>query len=59
MVKFPRAAFHRDRWFDKMTVAFEYAVARRWARAHQLMMRDKNGPTVGEMVPPPKKADNL
>jgi hypothetical protein len=56
MVKFPKDAFHRDRWFDKVTVAFEYAIAKKWARANPLKLRDDRRSTVGEMMPP-KKAD--
>jgi hypothetical protein len=59
MFKFRRAAFYRDRCFKGMSIAFEYATARKWARGNPLKLWDKQRPTVGEMVPPPKKADNL
>jgi hypothetical protein len=42
-----------------MSIAFEYATARKWARGNPLKLRDKQRPTIGEMVPAPKKADNL
>jgi hypothetical protein len=40
-------------------IAFEYAITRRWATAHQFILQDKNRPTVGEMMPPLKQADHL
>jgi hypothetical protein len=59
MDKFSKAAFYRDRYLDKVMIAFEYAITRRWARAHQFILQDKNRPTVGERVPPLKQADHL
>jgi hypothetical protein len=59
MFKFRRAAFYRDRCFKGMSIAFEYATARKWARGNPLKLRDKQRPTVGEMVPPPKKTDDF
>jgi hypothetical protein len=46
-----------NRSFEKMAIAFEYAIARRWARAHPLILRDKNRSTAGEMVPSPMNTD--
>jgi hypothetical protein len=59
MFKLRKAGFYQDLFFEKMSIALEYAVTRRWARANPLKLRDKHRPTVGEMVPPPKKADDL
>jgi hypothetical protein len=44
--------------FEKKSIALEYALARKWARAHPLEVLDKERPTIGEMVPPLKKPAN-
>jgi hypothetical protein len=60
MFKFRRAAFNRDRFIKSLSIAFEYATARRWARANPLKLRNTERPTIGEMVsPPPKKVDEF
>jgi hypothetical protein len=46
-------------FFEKITIAWEYASVRKWARAHPQEVLDKNRPTVGEMLPLPEKSTNL
>jgi hypothetical protein len=50
--------FRLNVFFEKKSIALEYALARKWARAHPLEVLDKERPTVGEMVPPSKKPAN-
>jgi hypothetical protein len=61
MFKFRRALVYRDRCLGGISIALEYAVARRWAAANPLKLLDDERPTVGEMVPPapPEKTDDL
>jgi hypothetical protein len=52
MSQFRRPELH---FFEKKSIEWEYALARKWARAHQQKVLDEDRPTVGEMVLSPKK----
>jgi hypothetical protein len=43
--------------YERLSIAFKYAIAGKWARVNWPTLRNKNRPTVGEMIPPPEKFD--
>jgi hypothetical protein len=40
-----------QKYFFEKIIAWEYALAKNWARAHPLEVLDKDRSTIGEMVP--------
>jgi hypothetical protein len=47
LLKFPKTTDLRGGFYQQL-IAFEYAIAKKWAKANGQVLRDKNRPTVGE-----------
>ena len=59
MFQFRRPSFHLSSYYEKVSIAFEFARARAWKRRHRGLDGAKNTrPTVGEMVPVVAKQQN-
>jgi hypothetical protein len=55
MFEFLRSKPYLTGYYEKLSIAYEHAIAKKWARVNRPKLLDKNRPTVGEMMPPPEK----
>jgi hypothetical protein len=58
MFKFRKPDIHLSSYYEKISMAFEYALARKWKRGHLRTLLNKERPTIGEMEPPITKSDD-
>jgi hypothetical protein len=56
MIQRRRPELYYSNFFEKLSIAWEFARARKWARAHPKTVLDQKRPTVGEAL---KDKDDL